>query len=71
MVTIPIENYKHILRLLDRLSQESQVEPATDFDNGYACASHYAYQQLSEALESLPKLNKICALCKKDVTNGI
>jgi hypothetical protein len=71
MVTIPIDNYKHILKLLERLHQESLVEPDTDFDNGYACASHYAYEELSKALESLPKLNKVCALCKKDVTNGV
>lgn len=71
MVTIPIDNYKHILKLLERLHQESLVEPGTDFDNGYACASHYAYEELSKALESLPKLNKVCALCKKDITNGV
>jgi hypothetical protein len=43
----------------------------SQFENGYACASHYAYDALYEALESLPKLNKVCALCKKDVTDGL
>jgi hypothetical protein len=68
MVTIPIENYKLLLKLLERFDEERKVneDPVTQFENGYACASHYAYEGLSEALESLPKLNKVCALCKKD-----
>jgi hypothetical protein len=71
MVTIPTENYKLLLKLLDRFKQERETnDKMSQFENGYACASHYAYDALYEALESLPKLNKVCALCKKDVTDG-
>lgn len=72
MVTVPLHNYKLLLNLLDRFKKEREVNEymATDFDNGYACASHYAYEGLSEALESLPKLNKVCALCKKDLNDS-
>lgn len=68
MVTVPLHNYKLLLKLLERFKEERELneDMATDFENGYACASHYAYEGLSEALESLPKLNKVCALCKKD-----
>ena len=68
MITIPTENYKLLLKLLERFDNERKVneDRVTEFENGYACASHYAYEGLSEALESLPKLNKVCALCKKD-----
>jgi len=71
MITIPIENYKLLLKLLERFKDESKTDDIkNDFENGYACASHYAYEGLSEALDSLPKLNKVCALCKKDVNSG-
>ena len=70
MITIPIENYKLLLKLLERFKDESKTDDIkNDFENGYACASHYAYEGLSEALDSLPKLNKVCALCKKDMSN--
>jgi len=70
MITIPIENYKLLLKLLERFKDESKTDDIkNDFENGYACASHYAYEGLSEALDSLPKLNKVCALCKKDMNN--
>jgi|APGre2960657404_1045060.scaffolds.fasta_scaffold200370_3 hypothetical protein len=70
MITIPIENYKLLLKLLERFKDESKTDDIqNDFENGYACASHYAYDGLSEALDSLPKLNKVCALCKKDMNN--
>jgi hypothetical protein len=70
MISIPIENYKLLIKLLDRFKNESKTEDIkNDFENGYACASHYAYEGLSEALDSLPKLNKVCALCKKDMNN--
>jgi hypothetical protein len=73
MITIPLENYKLLLELLDRFNEERELneDMATDFENGYACASHYAYEGLSEALKSLPKLNKVCALCKKDPNDNI
>lgn len=71
MVTIPTENYRLLLNLLERFDKERKVDrhSITQFDDGYACASHYAYEGLAEALKSLPKLNKVCALCKGD-TNG-
>ena len=70
MISIPIENYKLLIKLLDRFKNESKTDDIkNDFENGYACASHYAYEGLSEALDSLPKLNKVCALCKKDMNN--
>lgn len=73
MVTIPIENYKLLLKLLERFDQERKIDEdsVTQFENGYACASHYAYEGLSEALASLPKLNKVCALCKKDPNDSV
>ena len=70
MISIPIENYKLLIKLLDRFKNESKTDDIlNDFENGYACASHYAYEGLSEALDSLPKLNKVCALCKKGMSN--
>ena len=72
MVAIPIENYKLLLKLLERFDNERKINEntVTEFENGYACASHYAYEGLSEALDSLPKLNKVCALCKKDINDN-
>ena len=70
MILIPIEKYKLLLELLQRFKEERKADDQMSaFESGYACASHYAYDALSEALDSLPKINKVCALCKKDI-NG-
>jgi hypothetical protein len=70
MITIPIEKYKLLLELLERFKEERKAsDDMSAFESGYACASHYAYDTLSEVLDSLPKINKVCALCKRD-TNG-
>jgi len=70
MISIPIEKYKILLKLLERFKEERKANDQMGaFESGYACASHYAYDTLSEALDSLPKINKVCALCKKDM-NG-
>lgn len=66
MISLTLENYKSLLKLFERFRQERKThDNMTEFENGYACASHYAYEGLYEILDSLPK-EKVCALCKKD-----